>query len=73
LAPDEWAVTITSKRFAQWVAVDAPGYAPGDSWFHLAPGATRTIRLRGDDPPRDPTGVVRALNSRTPAPIVFDR
>jgi beta-mannosidase len=73
LGPDEWAVTITSKRFAQWVAVDAPGFTPRDSWFHLAPGATRTIRLRGDDPDRDPRGEVRALNSRTPVPITFDR
>ncbi|MDQ1480850.1 MAG: beta-mannosidase, partial [Actinomycetota bacterium] len=79
-APDEWALTITSPRFAQWVAVDVPGYLPGDSWFHLAPGATRTVRLRGEDPDRAPAGpdrgpegTVRALNSRTPAPITFDR
>ena len=53
---------------AQWVAVDAPGYTPSDSWFHLAPGATRTIRLEGGDPNGvEPDAVpqvnVRALNS----------
>jgi beta-mannosidase len=35
--PREWRLAISSRLFAQWVAVDAPGYAPSDSWFHLAP------------------------------------
>jgi beta-mannosidase len=72
-ATGEWALTITSPRFAQWIAIDAPGYEPSDAWFHLAPGATRTVRLLGEDPDRAPAGEVRALNSRTPAPITFDR
>ncbi len=72
-APNEWALTISSKLLAQWVAVDARGYAPADSWFHLAPGATRTIRLRGADPDRIPDGEVRALNARTPVPITLDQ
>ena len=67
-----WALTISSRLLAQWVAVDVPGYVPSDSWFHLAPGATRTILLRGDDPDRAPAGEVRALNSLTPASIVLD-
>jgi len=70
--PNEWALTISSRLLAQWVAVDVPGFVPSDSWFHLAPGATRTIRLLGDDPEREPGGEVRALNSLTPASIVLD-
>ncbi len=46
--PQEWRLAISSRLFAQWVAVDAPGYAPSDSWFHLVPGATRRIVLRVD-------------------------
>ncbi|MDQ1511068.1 MAG: hypothetical protein QOG50_2912, partial [Actinomycetota bacterium] len=49
-----------------------PGYVPRDSWFHMAPGATRTILLRGGDPDRALAGEVRALNSLTPASIVLD-
>jgi beta-mannosidase len=79
-AGNVWALTITSNRCAQWVAIDVPGFAPGDSWFHLAPGATRTIGLTigpgpdadRQDPSRTPRGEVRALNSLTPAAIIFD-
>ena len=77
-ASNDWLLTITTTTtsFAQWVAIDVPGYAPSDSWFHLAPGATRTIALRAeaaDGAPTDraPSGEVRALNSRTPSPITF--
>jgi beta-mannosidase len=69
---DVWELTISSRLLAQWVAVDVAGYAPSDSWFHLAPGATRTILLRGDDPDRAPHGSVRALNALTPA-VVSDQ
>jgi beta-mannosidase len=71
--PQQWRLTISSRLLAQWVAVDAPGYAPSDSWFHLAPGATRTIALSGDDPDREPRVDVRALNCRvsTDAPVNY--
>jgi beta-mannosidase len=76
-ASGEWSLTITTTSFAQWVAIDVPGYEPSDSWFHLAPGSARTITLRADDPDRgsngDPVGEVRALNSRARSPISFDR
>jgi beta-mannosidase len=70
--PDDWSLTISSRLLAQWVAVEVSGYAPSDSWFHVAPGGTRTIVLRGDDPGRAPRGEVRALNSLTPVSIVVD-
>jgi beta-mannosidase len=72
---DEWALTITSRLCAQWVAIDVPGYAPSDSWFHLAPGASRTVGLSPDadrqDPSQAPGGEVRALNSLTAVAITF--
>jgi beta-mannosidase len=76
--PQQWRLTITSRLLAQWVAVDAPGYTPSDSWFHLAPGATRTILLRGADPEgirtdEVPRPNVRALNClvSTDAPVNY--
>ncbi len=76
-AAGEWLLTVTTTSFAQWVAINVPGYAPSDSWFHMAPGSSRTITLRPDslrpaDGAGDPAGEVRALNSRARAPISFD-
>jgi beta-mannosidase len=78
-----WQVTVTSERFAQWVAFDTPGHVPSDSWFHLAPGTSRTVGLDPFVPfdpvsgtigvgPDDglPRGRVRALNGRHSVAIV---
>lgn len=66
----EWEVEVGTDRFAQYVALDIPGYLPSDSWFHLGPAATRTLRLTPAGPTgapagevRAPTGEVRALNA----------
>jgi beta-mannosidase len=59
-----WVLEISTRRFAQWVVIETPGYLPGDSWFHLAPGAPKSVVLEpetGSEGP--PTGEVRALNS----------
>ena len=39
-------VTLKTRRFAQSVAVEADGFIPDDAYFHLPPGAERTLRLR---------------------------
>ena len=62
-------VRVTTRRFAQWVSVSAPGYRPSDSWFHLPPGSERVITLLDGDPSRPPRGRVRALNSTVAAVI----
>ena len=54
---------------AQWVVVEVPGYRPSDSWFHLAPGSTRTLSLEGGDGGQPPAGQVRAVNAVTTARI----
>jgi beta-mannosidase len=65
LEGDCWHVTLRTRRFAQWVALEVPGFVPNDSWFHLAPGAERAFGLRplNGDAGASPRGRVRALNS----------
>jgi beta-mannosidase len=64
---DGGVVTLTTERLAQHVSLDVPGFVAADSWFHLPPGATRTIGLTGEG---RPTGEVRALNAGTAARLV---
>ncbi|HYA67695.1 MAG TPA: glycoside hydrolase family 2 protein, partial [Acidimicrobiales bacterium] len=72
-----WSLEVATRRFAQWVAVDIPGFRAGDSWFHLPPGRTRTVTLRREpsrQPPVDagPEGHVRALNCAEPTRIAVE-
>ncbi|HXW32124.1 MAG TPA: hypothetical protein VEJ21_03455, partial [Acidimicrobiales bacterium] len=70
-----WEVSVGTRRFAQWVRLEVPGFRAADSWFHLAPGERRVVALHGGGPaggpapagPTTPAGVVRALNSASPA------
>ncbi len=70
-AGGSWRLEVSTVRLAQWVTVRAPGFIADDSWFHLPPGATRSITLRSDrsDPPR---GTVDALNTSSRAVIKVD-
>ena len=59
-------VAVRTRRFAQSVRIEVPGYRPGDDYFHLLPGEVRQICLLPDNgalPARGVRGVVRALNS----------
>ncbi|WP_431727363.1 glycosyl hydrolase 2 galactose-binding domain-containing protein [Verrucosispora sp. TAA-831] len=60
---DGWQVDIAATRLAQWVAITCADYQPTESWFHLAPGTERRVRL---DPVRSGAGRpivrVRAMN-----------
>ncbi len=80
-----WDLRVATRRFAQWVAIDAPGWRPSDSWFHLEPGGTRLVRLypesiasptNGDQSGKGahghrPNGEVRALNLEGPVRIAL--
>lgn len=71
---DAWQLNVRTCRFAQWVALDVPGFAQDDSWFHLAPNAERIVMLRpldGND--AAPRGRVRALNCLYSSPIVVEQ
>jgi len=59
-----WVLRVTTRRFAQWVVIEVPGFRPDDSWFPLPPGATTKIVLHAEsDPEARPAGEVRAFNS----------
>jgi beta-mannosidase len=66
---DQWVLECSTRRFAQWVSVDVPGFVPDDSWFDLPPGRTRRLGLRpvGDRP--RPRGAIRAINAVTPGTL----
>jgi beta-mannosidase len=60
-----WTLEVSTRRFAQWVVVECAGFVPDDSWFHLAPGVTKVIRLEPEHGTAGvPSGEVRALNSQ---------
>lgn len=78
------AITVSTRRFAQTVRVELPGFRCEDDAFHLAPGESRTLALTASpsspstasDPAsaaaraRGPLrGTVRALNSETVAKV----
>lgn len=63
LHDDSWSLEVSTEFAAQYVCVDVDGFAPADSWFHLAPGTTRSIALRPLVDGATPRGHVRALNS----------
>jgi len=71
-AGDDWQLHVGTRRFAEWVALEVPGFAPEDSWFHLAPGGERTIGLRPLGDGASPKGRVRSLNSLYSVPIVVE-
>jgi beta-mannosidase len=64
-------VTITTRRFAQSVWIEADGYIADDAYFHLAPGSTKTVCLRRapNEPDKPLRGRVHALNAHTPAKL----
>ena len=62
---DTIELNVRTVGFAQTVHVELAGHAPDDDYFHLAPGASRTVRLRRvDESRRAAMGRVKALNSR---------
>jgi beta-mannosidase len=69
-----WTVTVATRRFAQSVALDVAGFVPSDSWFHLAPGATRSVTLVPvpDSEADRPRGSVRAVNARAESSLRID-
>jgi len=61
---EDWSLVLSTQRLAQSVEIVDAGWRPERSWFHLAPGEPRRVRLR----PRAgasaaPTGEVRAVNA----------
>jgi beta-mannosidase len=64
----EHVITIRTRRFAQSVTIDAPGFVADDNGFHLAPGQTRSVVLRALGTPRASVRAhVGALNAEAGA------
>ncbi len=65
---DGWLLDLSTDRFVQSVAIEAGGFVADDSWFHLAPGRVKPIRLSpraGTDPAAKPQGTVRGIGAET--------
>ncbi|WP_313532838.1 glycoside hydrolase family 2 protein, partial [Shinella sp.] len=63
-----WLLDLSTDRFVQSVAIEAEGFLACDSWFHLAPGRIKSIRLSprtGTDPAAKPQGTVRGIGAET--------
>jgi beta-mannosidase len=75
---ERYSLTLQTRKFAQSVHVEMPGYIADDQYFHMEPKTTRVIELRPrkTDPaaagrPRSPHGLVHALNAAWPVSIAF--
>jgi beta-mannosidase len=68
---NSFEVRISTRRFAQSVWIEVEGFNADDAYFHLAPGAHKTVTLHRtpNAPERPLRGRVHALNSHTSAKI----
>jgi beta-mannosidase len=66
-----YAVTVRTRRFALAVAVAVEGCLPDDNYFHLAPGAAKTVTLVRQRGQGRPQGWLSALNSRGPVRLAL--
>ena len=66
-ADGQTVLRVSTRRFAQSVAIEIPGYRPRDSGFHLAPGQARDVSLQPleNAGPVIRRGRVMALNSES--------
>ena len=64
-----WRVRFQSRRFAQAVAIDAPGMVADDDFFHVPPGATHEVTLSAPAASGTLLATAKALNSATTTKI----
>ena len=61
---DDWSLVLSTRRFTQSVEIVDHAWRPERSWFHLAPGEPRRVRLhRRVGASGEPSGEVRAVNA----------
>ena len=61
----QWHLHLNTEAFLQSVHLEVPSLSTSDNWFHLAPGATKTILLSKTSDSQDAVkcrGVIAALN-----------
>ena len=65
-AGDAWAVDVSARGFAQFLAFDDDEFVAADDHFHLWPGESRIVQLhRAGSRSTPPAGSIKALNGRT--------
>jgi beta-mannosidase len=68
-------LTLTTRSFAQSVAIELAGYRPDQNFFHLAPGGSLSVRLRHlrEQPgvKRTTRGSVTCLNAEASLDLVL--
>ena len=65
-AGDAWAVDVSARGFAQFIAFDDDEFVAVDDHFHLWPGESRVVQLhRAGSRSTAPAGSIKALNGRT--------
>jgi beta-mannosidase len=64
-------LTVSARRYAHAVSVEATGYRADDQYFNVLPGHARKLRLHpiGGNAPEGIYGQVQAINSLSPASI----
>lgn len=62
LAPDRYRITVRCPRFAQAVAIDAPGFSIDHNYFHLPPGGEKMVTLTARKPGARLRAQVQAAN-----------
>jgi beta-mannosidase len=63
-------LSLATDRLAQSVSLAFPGWLADDNWFHLAPGASRIVRLRRHGSAEGGlSGEIRHLGSSSVIPI----
>jgi len=67
------SVQVRTRRFAQSVSLNVPGYACDDNYFHLRPGAEVCIRLTPVKAERLLAGTAHALNASEPVRLAVAR
>jgi len=66
---DAASLTLSTRRLALDLHFDVPGWQAEDEHFHLAPGASRQVRLRRTRAGAGFAGQVLALNTSAAVPV----
>jgi beta-mannosidase len=66
-----FAATVRTRRFALAIAIAVEGFLPDDNYFHLSPGAEKTVTLVRRSGQGRPQGWVSALNGRSPVRLAL--